>query len=226
MSREPSFSISDVDLRFLRKDWEELAHLYHADQVVIDKWFDRLVRLYSQRGRAYHNLSHIRSLAVIADSVKKDIQDYSCLKFALWFHDAIYRTRRRDNEERSAELASESLVQLGIPSDSISIVREMILATKQHRADGAAGDLKIFLDLDLSILGSEEDIYKSYAQAIRREYWWVPAPVYRKARIDVLKGFLNRESIYYTKKIAERFGLQAKHNIESELEALVKGTRK
>jgi predicted metal-dependent HD superfamily phosphohydrolase len=162
----------------------------------------------------------------IGDSVKASIRDHDGLKFAIWFHDAIYRTRRKDNEERSAELASQSLQQLGVPVETKDLVCGMILATKDHLAAGSSDDLKLFLDLDLSILGSDGEVYQRYSEAIRREYWWVPSSVYREGRRAVLASFLNRESIYYTEEISRRYEQQARRNIEHEIDSLLTGTRK
>src|SRR3712207_8201655 len=41
-------------------------------------------------------------------------------------------------------------------------VREMILATKEHAAKGLPRDAQLFLDADLSILGSAPQVYERY----------------------------------------------------------------
>ena len=225
MKGEPFFKVDRVDLEFLRRDWENLAEPYTADRRIVERWFQHLVKLYSARGRAYHNLSHIRSLMVLGDSVKGRLRNCDGLKFAVWFHDAVYHTRRKDNEERSAELASQSLIELGVPAELRELVGEMILATKQHQTDGSSTDLDYFLDLDLSILGSEEQTYLRYSAAIRREYWWVPRGTYRRGRQEVLASFLNRKSIYYTEEMGLRYEQQARRNIEHEIESLLTNTR-
>src|SRR5262245_45342694 len=85
MCSEPMSRLGLADQEFLQQRWEDLARPYHTDQVVVEKWFKPPVELDLRRVADDHNLSHIRSLAVIADSVKKDIQYYCCLKCALWF---------------------------------------------------------------------------------------------------------------------------------------------
>jgi predicted metal-dependent HD superfamily phosphohydrolase len=220
MYREPFFKIDDRDLGSLRLSWENLARGYGADQTEIEKWFNHLTDLYSARGRAYHNLSHIRSLLSLSDPLSKKIQNYDAVRFAIWFHDAVYNTRRKDNEDLSAELAFECLTSLKVPSRTVELVRDMILATKDHRRHDPDDDLNIFLDLDLSILGSGDKIYQSYSKAIRKEYWWVPSPVYRRGRRQVLENFLTRDSIYFTDEMAQKYERQARLNIKREIEAL------
>jgi predicted metal-dependent HD superfamily phosphohydrolase len=56
-------------------------------------------------------------------------EDPLSLELALWFHDAIYDTRARDNEARSADWPSDALVCLG--SIRVDRIVRLILVT-QH----------------------------------------------------------------------------------------------
>src|SRR5262249_56187631 len=187
---------------------------------VIERVCNSIVEHYSARDRAYHSLSHIQSLLSLSESLSDRIQNRDALYFAIWFHDVIYDTKRSDNEEKSAEFAEEALASLGVPEQTVAITREMILATKHHRADDLSWDMKAFLDLDTSILGAPENIYKEYSRAIRKEYSWVPGFLYRKGRVKVLNDFLDRESIYQTEEIWAKYETQARHNIAEEISAL------
>src|SRR5262249_20071392 len=97
---------------------------------------------------------------------------------------------------------------------------EMILATKHHRGADLSWDMKAFLDLDTSILGAPEEIYKEYSRAIRKEYSWIPDVLYREGRMKVLNDFLEREYIYCTDEIRAKYEIQARHNIAEEVIAL------
>jgi predicted metal-dependent HD superfamily phosphohydrolase len=214
------FKISEKEIDFLRRRWESLFCEYDADKRDVEDLYHQLVRLYSAEGRAYHNLSHIRSLLDLSDTFRDRIQNYQALGFAVWFHDAIYDTRKKDNEELSAKLAVKSLGRFKVLFDTLVLTCEMILATSEHRNKGDSEDLNLFLDLDLSILGSEEQVYRSYAQAIRKEYWWVPGSLYNAGRKKMLASFLERKSIYLTREMVERFEEQARRNIRREIESL------
>ncbi|MBO0724103.1 MAG: hypothetical protein J2P52_00765 [Blastocatellia bacterium] len=148
------------------------------------------------------------------------IQNRDAHYFAVWFHDVIYDTRSPDNEEKSAEFAAEALARLGVPERTITVVREMILATKHHRGEDLSWDVKVFLDLDTSILGAPEEIYNEYSRAIRKEYSWVPDVLYREGRTKVLSNFLRRERIYHTEEIRTKYEAQARHNIAEEIKTL------
>src|SRR5262245_28096498 len=79
---------------------------------------EELTRRYSEPHRAYHTLQHLAeafdTLAACGDRVER----WDEVLFALWFHDAIYDTRRHDNEERSADWARDELLAGGAPADA------------------------------------------------------------------------------------------------------------
>jgi len=83
--------------------------------------------------------------------------------------------------------------------------------------------MKVFLDLDTSILGAPGEIYEEYSRAIRKEYSWVPDVLYREGRMRILNDFLGRERIYHTEEIKANYEAQARHNIAEEIKALSGG---
>ena len=214
------FQLGRYDLDFLRAQWVSLASQLTPNLALIESLFDSIVDHYSASDRAYHNLSHIQSLLALSESFLDKLQNRDALYFAIWFHDVIYDTKSSDNEEKSAEFAAEALASLGIPEQTIATTREMILATKHHRASDLSWDMKAFLDLDTSILGAPEDIYKEYSAAIRREYSWVPDFLYRNGRMKILNDFLGRERIYNTEEFSAKYEAQARHNIAEEIRTL------
>lgn len=214
------FQIDEDGKEFLRQHWAGVCANYGASPAEVEAAFALLVQKYSEPRRAYHNLSHIHALVQHAESFRHELQDYDAVAFAIWFHDAIYNPRKGDNEEKSAELAAEMLRKLSLPRTTIAAVEQMILATKKHELLNDSADLKLFLDFDLSILGTSEEMYQRYSQAIRKEYSWVPYFLYRKGRKKVLESFLTREQLYFSDVMKARLENQARRNIESELRQL------
>jgi predicted metal-dependent HD superfamily phosphohydrolase len=214
------FLIGRHDPDFIHAQWSGLASRYTSDQSVIESLFNSIAEHYSEGARAYHDLSHIQSLLVLSEPLLDRIQNPDAHYFAVWFHDVIYDTQRPDNEEKSAEFAGGALSRLGVPERTIAVVREMILATKHHRAAGLSWDMKAFLDLDTSILGAPEEIYLEYSRAIRKEYSWVPDVMYREGRTKVLNDFLERDRIYQTEEISAKYEAQARRNIAGEIKSL------
>src|SRR5215510_11224589 len=220
---EDYFQIGQYDLGFLQAQWVSLTSQYASHPSVIERSFNSLVEHYSAKDRAYHNLSHIQSLLSLSASLIDKIQNRDALYFAVWFHDVIYDPKRSDNEEKSAEFAAEALASLGVPEQTIAIVQEMILATKHHRVANLSWDLMAFLDLDTSILGAPQEIYKDYSRAIRKEYSWVPDVLYREGRMKILNDFLGRERIYHTEEIRTKYETPARRNISEEIRTLSDG---
>jgi predicted metal-dependent HD superfamily phosphohydrolase len=206
----------------LRRQWEELAAPFMPDAALRADALAQLFALYSETHRAYHNLSHIHAMLFYAEDWKQRgrWRDYAGAAFAIWYHDSIYQTRNSDNEERSAAFALSSLKALAVPAETAARAEKMILATKTHSAEGLDEDGKLFLDLDLAILGSASEVYRAYAQAIRAEYSWVPGFLYRRGRRKILNGFLERERLFFTDEIAREREKQARANIAEELKEL------
>jgi predicted metal-dependent HD superfamily phosphohydrolase len=176
-----------------------------------------LAAAYTAPGRHYHDLRHIETLLGLADACAEEITDRDAVDAAIWFHDAVYDTRRGDNEERSAALAVARLAG-ATGADRIARIAAMIRATAGHAmpdfADAAAArDGALFLDMDLAILGSPEADFDAFDAAVRREYAWVTDEQWRRGRRAVLAGFLARPSIYATARFRASHEKAARRNL-------------
>jgi predicted metal-dependent HD superfamily phosphohydrolase len=176
-----------------------------------------LAAAYQAPGRYYHDLRHIEALLGLATACADDIVDRDALEAAIWFHDAVYDTRREDNEERSAVLAEERLAGVA-GAERIARIAAMIRATAGHiRPDYSGGpaaqDFALFLDMDLSILGSPEADFDAYEAAVRREYDWVTDEQWRQGRRAVLARFLARPAIYLTERFKASYEAAARRNL-------------
>lgn len=201
----------------LEKEWFETLGGYAADRERIGLCFAELVARHTEKGRFYHDLGHVSTLLRLASERVEKIADPKAVRLAIWFHDAVYDPKRADNEEKSARLARTELTRLELPAGRIRKITRMIRATAKHLADGLDADGRLFLDLDLSILGAEKERYQSYRRAIRREYAFVPEAVYRRRRRMILRGFLRRPKLFFTRQMRLRFEARARHNIKNEL---------
>ncbi len=85
-------------------------------------------------------------------------------------------------------------------------------------------ETNLFTDADLSILGSDPDTYKVYSKQIRREYSIYPEIIYNPGRKKVLTHFLKMDKIYKTEEFSDRYELNARINIQTELNSLTNGT--
>ena len=214
------FTVDDNEIAFLKDQWDDLLSFYTSDKDIQDNSFQMLKERYSEKSRFYHNLSHVKTLLDLLESLDNNAQDHNAIRFSIWFHDVVYDTKANDNEAESARLASQLMSKLHVDVETMEVVNSLILATKDHSGNNLSEDNKLFLDMDLAILGMREEIYKKYSRAIREEYFWVPELIYRRERRKILKSFLAREGIYFTDEMKKRFEEQARKNINGEINSL------
>ena len=181
--------------------------------------FDQLVARYAESHRAYHTILHVCETHSALMDVGDRVQRWSEVEIALWFHDAIYDTRRHDNEERSADWARDELLAAGAAEDVAARVHALVLATK-HRDVPEDNDARYLVDADLSILAAPPERFAAYERQIRMEYDWVAEPQFREARAKFLRGMLARPSIFSTAEMRDRHEAHARRNIEESLRGI------
>lgn len=204
----------------LFQNYWQLLQNFDISQTLAEKTFTQIVAAYSTPNRYYHTLKHIDRILEVIQTVGYHTQDLKTVQLAAWFHDIVYDTKAKDNEEKSAARAVELLLSLSIPADVIKNVKRLILTTKNHQAVTSDSDAQVLLDADLAILGSNPSEYSKYTQAIRKEYSWVPEIEYFVARKRVLENFLQRENIYFTQEIQQAKEKTARNNLEGEIEQI------
>jgi predicted metal-dependent HD superfamily phosphohydrolase len=202
-----------TDLKSLRAA-HPVLHTYPDDIL------STLIERHAEPHRHYHTLKHVLALLRHLEQQRHLATATETLTAAILFHDAVYDTRRQDNETRSAELAGVQLSAIGWSPSTVERVQQLVLATHHHQAPPDDHDAWLFLDLDLSILSAEPATYDRYAQDIRREYAWVPEADYHQGRARVLKAFLSRDHVYRTPTLAARWEPLARANIARELAQL------
>jgi predicted metal-dependent HD superfamily phosphohydrolase len=205
----------------LHKEWLLLAKKYCDDQALIACLWEKIAKKYAGKNRYYHNLGHIHSMLQQAKENREQIIDFDALLFAIWFHDIIYKVSKKNNEEKSAEFASSVLKTLSKEKIHFNTVAQLIISTKSHQIIlKENNDNAFMLDFDLSILGQDWEIYKAYIQNIRKEYKLYPDFLYNPSRRKILENFLNRKTLFYTKKYQDIFEDKARVNLIREIKLL------
>jgi predicted metal-dependent HD superfamily phosphohydrolase len=197
--------------------WSDLAaRLGIVKPLVAFRWLESH---YEEAARKYHTPHHINECLGVLDRSRHPEADNPLVEYALWFHDAIYNTFSRKNEERSADAAASVLTRSNRPAAGVAQVRSLILATR-HGPQPKEPAAQLLVDIDLAILGADAYRYAEFELQIRAEYWWVPTAMYRKQRSAILDAFVKRSSIYATHEFRERYERQARNNIAWGLEQL------
>lgn len=208
-------------IHWLKQEWEELASKYSVDTSLINDYWNDIKKHYSSKSRYYHNTSHIYNMLTQLNDFENEIVDIEAIKFAIWYHDIIYKSTKKDNEEKSAVFAKKRLKSIDFNEKRAKNVEKLIISTKKHQLIlEENNDNMYLLDLDLSILGTPWEIYKVYIDNIRKEYKIYPNFIYNPGRKKVLSHFLERDTLYFTNSFRNRFEQKARQNIKREIELL------
>lgn len=178
-----------------------------------------LIARYSEPHRKYHTTRHLDECFAKFDELRAEAIHPEEVEVALWFHDAIYDTKRQDNEAKSADWARKTARAANLPADVGERIHKLILATR-HDAVPQEPDEKLLVDVDLSILGETPERFDEYERQIREEYSWVPSIVFRSKRRKILRGLLARASIFNTRRFIEAYEAQARENLERSIKRL------
>lgn len=181
--------------------------------------FDKLEKAHTASARHYHSDVHIAACLGHLYDVNDQVNDWKSLALAFWFHDAVYRPFKSDNERKSADWAVQFLKDNGADPALTNRVEALIMATC-HNVQAADNDTQILIDIDLSILGTASHIYDVYESNIRKEYKRVPGFLYRKKRKALLQSFLDKPKIYGSAHFNDLLEEQARENLVKAIEQL------
>ncbi|GHF46698.1 hypothetical protein GCM10010218_29980 [Streptomyces mashuensis] len=185
-----------------------------------DRYADDLLARWSEPQRRYHTVAHLTAVLDHLDTLAPHADDIDTVRLAAWFHDAVYRPDRSENEERSAHLAERALPELGIDAARTADVARLVRLTTDHDPQPGDRDGETLCDADLAVLGGTPEAYAAYAAAVRAEYGFVPDDAFREGRAAVLRQLLGLPRLFRTPLGHDRWELLARRNLTTELELL------
>jgi len=203
--------------------WDRLTAGYPNASNIASVSIAEVEKAYGGKKRYYHNAEHILSLLQFASEYRAQLKAPLLVDFAIIYHDIVYNVLRKDNEKRSAVLATKRLSVLGMNSYEIGLVKIYIEATQLHQIPQGlahAEDLALFLDCDMAILGAPWPEYELYTQKVRREYGIYPDLLYKPGRKKFLEQCLASPVIFHSPAFHSRFDAQARSNMHKELQYL------
>lgn len=179
-----------------------------------------LLERWGEPQRHYHTLDHLSDVLARATELTAYAHDPDTVALAAWFHDAVYRPDRSENEERSADLARRALTEAGVPADRTSEVVRLVRLTVTHDPPPGDADGEVLCDADLAVLAGDPASYAAYAAAVREEYAFVPDPDFRSRRAAILRRLLDLPRLFRTQYGQEHWERTARRNLMTELELL------
>ncbi|WP_374774581.1 hypothetical protein OG756_17950 [Streptomyces sp. NBC_01310] len=185
-----------------------------------EPYADRLLTAWAEPQRRYHTTAHLADVLARIDVLAPHAADPAAVQLAAWFHDAVYRPDRSENEERSAALAERALPELGMGAARTAEVARLVRLTVTH--DPAPGDTdgEVLCDADLAVLAGDPQAYAAYATAVRAEYGFVPDEAFRAGRAAVLRRLLDLPRLFRTPYGTAHWEAPARANLAAELATL------
>lgn len=176
-------------------------------------FYQTLIYMYGESHRFYHTCEHLLKMFYLLDELNLSLsrRDMKKIYFAIFFHDLVYDPKLHNNEEKSSEAWIVYSEVNKIDADLCLEINEMILATKRH-VKTKSFITNLFLDLDLSILGSSTDDFNKYEESIRKEYNFVPFEIYDTERRKVMSKFVGE---YFTEIMEAKLGKKRLNNLMS-----------
>jgi predicted metal-dependent HD superfamily phosphohydrolase len=210
----------------IRENWIHICYRINAKNNgktnrTIESTFDELHAAYTGPDRHYHNIDHISEGLIKIREILHLVQFGIVLEIAWWFHDFVYNTSMKNNEEESAKFADKILSELGIhPQFKKKIVQRIMATTHDHIPEDP--DDKLMVDIDLIRLADPIEVFEQNSNNIRLEHG-ATAEAYATGRAEFFKKFLQgRPSIYLTDYFKERYEARAQDNVRRAMAVLEK----
>lgn len=182
-----------------------------------------LLRRWAEPQRRYHTTDHLLAVLDRLTELRGHAADPPAVELAAWFHDAVYRPEREENEERSAALAERALPEAGVPKARTAEVARLVRLTVTHDPSDGDRNGEVLCDADLAVLAGPPEEYARYASAVREEYAFVPDEHFRPGRVAVLRQLLALPRLYRTPHGSRHWEGLARHNLRTELALLEAG---
>ena len=181
--------------------------------------YQRLLAGYHEPQRHYHTLEHIKHCLGMFEDCKALVSDPDSLEMAIWFHDVILVSGRRDNEARSAELYLE--LSKGVQCDEMRQLVERLIMATLHNGDALDDADSIYMvDIDLSGFGLSWDGFLRDSQNIRAENPQLCDQDYQLNQTGFQRSLLARPRFFLSDFFFDRFEKQARENLARYFEYL------
>lgn len=142
--------------------------------------------MYNINNNAYHNMQHLDNVFHAFENINIEITDeeFHILSIAFLYHDIVYDSKAKDNEEKSVTCMLNS--KFTCSKHIIDEAQNLILFSKYQRKPETKLE-RIFLECDMHIFEESMADQLEYEKQIQKEYAWVPLAVYVPERIKVLE---------------------------------------
>ncbi|PPK92382.1 putative metal-dependent HD superfamily phosphohydrolase [Nonlabens xylanidelens] len=191
---------------------------YTNDIDYVNDFYSYIINQYNSSSRFYHNIDHLTFMfkELAQSSILPLNRD--ALILSIFYHDAIYKSTKKDNEYQSALILEKHLAKTDFKH--VELCKNQINATKNHATSLIDPDTNLLIDIDLAILGHKKNVYQLYTENVRKEYSIHPKFIYNPARKKAMQHFLEQDRIFKTDEFYNTYESMARDNISKEINNL------
>ena len=210
--------------------WVSLCDRLGVSRASCSKAQRFLFEHYAEPLRRYHTLQHLEEMFSYFDEpgtaqllVKPDH-----VSLAIFYHDAIYDGVNTADENASAACLLDFAREIGTESMTTADAEEIarwIRLTATHRVDATeCMDCKLFMDMDMAILGQPWAVFEDYYLRVKTEYEGLKkmppvlwTALWSMGRPNAMASLLAGPPIYATDRFRARFESAARENLAREM---------
>ncbi len=170
---------------------------------------------YREPHRLYHDVRHLREVLDAVELLADQADNPEAVRWAAWFHDAVYQIGATDNVERSAQLAERELADRPFVAEVARLVR----LTESHKAVPGDRNGAVLCDADLRILATGPARYAEYIADVRAEHVDATDAEFAHGRSLILEQLLNGP-VFHTRTARLLWERHARANLTSEVARL------
>lgn len=199
-----------------------------------------LLERWSSPERCHHDVRHLADMLKRLGTLAGETHHPDLVNLAAFYHGAVFSTSRRDtytrnggeDEVASSALARTELAELGIPSDTLERICDLITGMKVRGRKGSEDcektttsmeaidiDLLALCDAHLGSLAANPQRYAKYLDEIAEEYGHIPRMAFFRARRKIVRRLLDRRRLF-SSPLGRQWENQARENLQAELDRL------
>lgn len=202
-----------------------------ADEETLLGAYHWLIERWGAVDRQCHGIKHVADVLSNVDVLADSTQHANCVRLAAWYHgvvfdwadDAAYSASAGagEDEDASAELASEQLAAIGIPQAAIERITALIRSMRSRSEASEVPDAPALRDAHLGTLAVDPQRYKKYRESVRAEFSHISDVDFARARLQVIGRLLDRRHIFQS-PLAAQWEDSARENLKAEARLLNK----
>ncbi|QPK81042.1 hypothetical protein G7Y41_08360 [Schaalia sp. ZJ405] len=174
--------------------------------------------------RHLHTIRHLIDMLTRIDEIADTAHDPDILRISAWYHGAFlnkslevkFKNPSNWQSTRCIDHAHNRLTTLGVDSDIVARIDELIAFLTRHRAPRSDSDAQVVVDADLAVLASSPQDYKKFREKLRLELDDLDELTYLTGRRALVKTLLSYDPLYQS-PLGDTWEAPARANLEVEL---------